>query len=474
VDPVTAAALSSWHLDAWLLLMLAATAIVYLRGWRVLRLQIPDRFPVWRAAAFVCGLVTLFVALASPLDAFSGFLLSAHMTQHLLLMMIAPPLLLLGCPSAPLLRGLPTRIVKPVLGPFLAWPALRRLGQRLTRPATAWVVFVAATWIWHLPAPYARALYSPYWHWTEHACFFVTALLFWWPVVLPWPSRATWPTAAIVVYLLLADLQNTALSAIFAFSERVIYPAYAAVPRLWNLSVLDDQIAAGAIMWVPGSIVFLLPVAILVMRMLESPHATPRVRPSDVAAVVLACTLLVAPGIAMADGGKVRLNETAGPFRISVFTLPSPLRTHAVDISVMVQPLDDWRPLLDAHVELELERVDRAADDVSDGSVVEPVAEHTVAARAGATIRVDATREEAHNKLLYAAHFHVPEAGIWNLRTRVRHGEDRATVTSDLEIHPTPWWMHMPGSGLLLALALAGLVSINLRLGRIAPGAQQT
>ena len=102
-----------------------------------------------------------------------------------------------------------------------------------------------------------------FWHDVQHICFLGTGLLFWWPVVQPWPSRLRWPRWTMIPYLLLADIQNTALSAFLIFSERVLYPTYAAVPRLWGISVLDDQAAAGAIMWVPGSVIFLVPVAVL-------------------------------------------------------------------------------------------------------------------------------------------------------------------------------------------------------------------
>ena len=123
-----------------------------------------------------------------------------------------------------------------------------------------------------LPALYEIALQSEFWHDVQHVCFLSTGLLFWWPVVQPWPSRLRWPRWTMIPYLLFADIQNTALSAFLIFSERVLYPTYAAVPRLWGISVLDDQAAAGAIMWVPGSVIFLVPVGVLVIRLLDSPR----------------------------------------------------------------------------------------------------------------------------------------------------------------------------------------------------------
>jgi cytochrome c oxidase assembly factor CtaG len=273
VDPLARAVLASWTVDPGLALALLGVAVVYARGWRVLRRQMPARFPVWRLASFLGGLGTIFLAVASPLDAFASLLLQVHMVQHLLLMVVAPPLILLGAPPVPLLRGLPQPVVKHVLGPFLAWPALWRAARALTHPVVCWWALVLATWLWHLPALYQLALRHPAWHAVEHVTFLAAGLLFWWPVVQPWPSRARWPRWSIPLYLLLADLQNTVFSALFVFSERVLYPAYATVPRLGGLSPLDDQVAAGAIMWVPPSLVLLVPAAVIVVGLLSPPVA---------------------------------------------------------------------------------------------------------------------------------------------------------------------------------------------------------
>ncbi len=279
---MTRAVLASWAFDPWLVLGLLVLAVVYGRGWRVLRRQMPERFPVWRLASFLGGLATLLVAVASPLDAFAGLLLQVHMVQHLLLMMVVPPLLLLGAPLVALLRGLPSVVAKDWIGPFLAWPALRRAFTRLTHPVVCWSALALATWLWHLPALYQLALRSPAWHAVEHATFLAAGMLFWWPVVQPWPSRAAWPRWTMPLYLLLADVQNTIFAAFLTFSERVLYPAYASVPRLGGLSALDDQVAAGAIMWVPASVLFLVPAAVITVQMLE-PRAAPVGRGQSVA-----------------------------------------------------------------------------------------------------------------------------------------------------------------------------------------------
>jgi cytochrome c oxidase assembly factor CtaG len=281
---VAQAVLASWTFDPGVVLGLLLLAVIYGRGWRALNRQMPDRFPAWRLASFLGGLATLLVAVASPLDVFAGLLLQVHMVQHLLLMMVAPPLLLLGAPLVPLLRGLPARMAKEWLGPFVAWAALRRAFTQVTHPVVCWLALALATWLWHLPALYQLALRHPAWHAVEHATFLVAGVLFWWPVVQPWPARARWPRWMIPLYLLLADVQNTIFAAFLTFSERLLYPAYAAVPRLGGLSPIDDQAAAGAIMWVPASVIFLVPAAVITARILSpralaTPRRAPRVAP---------------------------------------------------------------------------------------------------------------------------------------------------------------------------------------------------
>ncbi len=278
MDPVVSAALSSWKLDPRVIAILLFAGLVYLRGWLRGRRVLHDDRDYTRLGAFLAGLVVLFVATESPLDAFDGLFLWAHMAQHMLLLMIAPPLLLLAHPMLPLLRGLPKRFVKEGLGPFLTWPALRRVLRFLVAPAFAWLAFAVSTIFWHLPAIYELALRSPAWHGVQHASFFWTGILFWWPVVQPGPGNSRWPQWAPIPYLLFADILNTALSAFFVFSGKLLYPAYAAV-RVSHMSAQDDQTAAGLIMWLPGSLVYLVPAIGFAMRLLSGSPLERRPRP---------------------------------------------------------------------------------------------------------------------------------------------------------------------------------------------------
>ncbi len=273
--------LLAWSLEPLVVLPVLVAAALYLRGWKTLSRRMPERFGPQRPIVFMSGLASTMIALMSPLDALSPLLLQAHMTQHMLLMLVAPPLLWMGAPIAPLLFGLP-RPVRRVVTRALAVPRIRQLGHVFADPVVSWAAFVVAFWAWHVPALYDLALRSDVWHDVEHACFFATAILFWRPVILPWPARSSWPGWAMIPYLVLADLQNSALAAILTFSDRVIYPAYDVVPRLWGLSALQDQQIAGVIMWVPGSLAFLLPAIWLLATALATPEthvmktATPR------------------------------------------------------------------------------------------------------------------------------------------------------------------------------------------------------
>jgi cytochrome c oxidase assembly factor CtaG/ferredoxin len=279
VSPTLDAFLRSWPFDPWLLVALLLTAGVYLRGWLVLRRRDRRRWHGGHLAAFLGGLVAIYLALASPIEPFAALLLQVHMVQHLLLMMVAPPLLWLGAPLFPLLRGLPRSVRMYWFAPLLSSPPLRRLCGRLTHPLTALPLFIAATWLWHVPPVYNLALRSSGWHYVQHVCFLGAALLFWYPVIRPYPSRPRWSSWLLVPYLLLADLSNTALSALLTFSDRVLYPYYAEAPRLWGLSPLEDQSAAGLLMWVPGSVAFLLPLFGIGIRLLSGEG--PRVRSQE-------------------------------------------------------------------------------------------------------------------------------------------------------------------------------------------------
>jgi cytochrome c oxidase assembly factor CtaG len=247
---------------------LAVTALLYVRGWRRISRTRPSQFSRWRLAAFLGGIAALFIAVASPLDTFSESLLFMHMAQHFVLMSIAPPLIVFGAPVVPLLRGMPRGFIR-FLRPLFAAGVLRSAGRFLTRPRVAWLAMNAAYLGWHIPRAYEFALASENWHNFEHACFFFTNLMFWWPMIRPWPNRFAQSRWLLIPYLLLADVVNTGVSAFLCFSGRLLYPSYGAIARPFGLSALNDQVAAGAFMWVCGSMVYLVPAVAIVAQLLS-------------------------------------------------------------------------------------------------------------------------------------------------------------------------------------------------------------
>jgi cytochrome c oxidase assembly factor CtaG len=255
---ISSALAAAWSFDGWTLLALAISAFFYVRGMRVLRDEGSLHVSRARAGCFGLGLFALFVAVASPLDGLSEVSLLAHMIQHWLLMMVAPPLLWLGAPTVPILRGLPTGWLHGGVGPLLARPAMRRALRTLAHPAIATSLLALTLLVWHLPPMYELALRAPVWHDVEHASFFWSALLFWHPVIEPWPARRGERPMAVILQLLGFMLFSGVFSATFAFSSEVFYPTYAAAPRIGSMSALIDQQSAGAFMWLAGS----LPMAI--------------------------------------------------------------------------------------------------------------------------------------------------------------------------------------------------------------------
>ena len=260
----------AWTLEFWPTVLVLLVSAIYLRGFIGASRTMPSRFPWSRAVAFLTGELVVLFAIFSPLDALGGYLLSAHMVQHFLLLVVAPPLILYGAPAIPLLRGLPASVRNDWVGPFLATKTVRSIGHVLVHPITGWTSMVVATWVWHVPTLYELALVHEGWHQVEHAIFLTTAILFWFPVIQPWPSKPIWPRWTMIPYLLLADLQNTIFSAFFSFAPRVIYPVYGAVTPSLGIDPMEDQAFAGGFMWVPGSIAFLLPVAWIIRGLMRA------------------------------------------------------------------------------------------------------------------------------------------------------------------------------------------------------------
>jgi cytochrome c oxidase assembly factor CtaG len=252
---------------------LLVTAWLYLRGWLYLRVSSAIVIPTWRPVSYFLGLLLVATALGSPLAAYDHNLLTVHMIKHLLLMTVAPALILLGEPVRIFWIGMPL-FARLFLRGVLRRPALRRLAWMVTRPALCWTLSALTLVVWHIPALLTLGIRSVTWHTLEQAMFFGAGLLFWWPVIQPWPSASTEPRWSMLLYLFLATLPCDILSGFLVFSDRVAYPVYFSTPRLFGFSVLEDQQCAAAVMWTCITLIYLVPAAIISTRLL-APRTSP-------------------------------------------------------------------------------------------------------------------------------------------------------------------------------------------------------
>ncbi len=282
--------LRAWSWPVLPLVGILLTTAIYLRGWVLARRTRPDELPGWRALSFCGGMVAIWLAIASPIDALDDFLLAAHMIQHFILMSVAPPLLVLGAPTVPMLRGLPRWVIKSPkspLHPLFASRGMQKVFHTLSHPVLIWLAMNGAYLGWHVPAAFEWTFRSENVHQTEHMCFLLTNIAFWWVVLQPWPTKPRWPAWAAIPFLLTSDLVNTMISALLTFSGKVLYPSYAAAPRVSELTALQDQVAAGSEMWILNSLVFLIPAVAITMQVLAPQRLRPKggsMRPAQASA----------------------------------------------------------------------------------------------------------------------------------------------------------------------------------------------
>jgi cytochrome c oxidase assembly factor CtaG len=249
-------------LKTLLSLVLGALAIAYARGWRRMRAT-GHAPPVWRPAFYALGLVTVVAALLSPLDDLAVSRFSAHMAQHLLLTMMAAPLLLLGNPLPLVLWGVPRGLRRRLAVPLRRNALPRSALSALTFWPAAGFLHVGSVWIWHLPVLYDAAAEHELVHAVEHVTFFVTALLFWWPIIRPAPRLGPRLHPGLqIAYLLAATAQSTALGMLLAVPERAFYPHYARVATTLGISAVEDQMLGGGLMW-SGAHMYLLPILMI-------------------------------------------------------------------------------------------------------------------------------------------------------------------------------------------------------------------
>jgi putative membrane protein len=257
---------SAWNLDPVLLGGLLLTAWAYWRG----QTSGPRRpIDTWRARCFTGALVALGLALLSPLDALSNALASAHMVQHLLLLLVAAPLLALSAPSSAILRGSPLALRR------ASGRWRRRLGLThgnlgaLRHPAAVWLLSVGAIWFWHAAAPYDATLDNQLLHVLEHASFLVTAVLFWQVVVgVRGAARVSGGLGVLLVFAM--AMQSVFLSVLLTFARTPWYSGYATTTASWGLDPLTDQQVAGVIMWIPAGGIYLAAALVLLVTWIRA------------------------------------------------------------------------------------------------------------------------------------------------------------------------------------------------------------
>ncbi len=247
-----------WNWDPSVFLGCVTLVIAYATATRL-------RWP-WHAASFGAGILALLLALVSPLDTLADeYLFSAHMLQHLLLLLVVPPLVLLGLPA-------------PVLERARQVDSIKRCEAILGRPVVAWLLATGTIWIWHLPVLYNATLENDAIHIVEHLTFLMTATIFWWPILAPHGARLSPPLA--FTYLMAAAMADTLLGLLLAYAPTILYSAYlnpvdtlgilSLLRNGWGLTPRADQEIAGLMMWVPGSFPYIAAMFAVTFRWLAA------------------------------------------------------------------------------------------------------------------------------------------------------------------------------------------------------------
>jgi cytochrome c oxidase assembly factor CtaG/cytochrome c2 len=269
----------AWSFEPGVVIPLALTVVVYVRGARESRKrstrnEVALGREMW---FFIVGFSVLALALMSPLHQIGGALFSAHMVQHELLMAIAAPLLVLGRPAVPMLWGLPGSVRKPV-GKVFTTGLLRGAWRFLTLPLVAFLLHAAAIWVWHAPSLYDASVTNELVHTAQHLSFLGTALLFWWSVFHGRGNRKS--DGSAILWLFATAVHTSLLGALMTGSDSPWYAAYHdSTTMQWGLTTLADQQLGGIVMWVPGGVVYMIAALYLVLGFMR--ESGERVKKSD-------------------------------------------------------------------------------------------------------------------------------------------------------------------------------------------------
>ena len=264
----SASVVADWHWRADVLSVMFLFGTLYGLGWARLK-KAGGEAKLSRLILYGLALGSIGCALLSPLDDLASHLLVAHMVQHELLMMLAPILILLADPFPVLLWGLSGGLRFHAGRLLTRHSVIRHVLNFLSRMPVAWSLYVVNLWAWHHPILYQAALREAWIHDIEHILFFLTGLVFWWPIIRL-SSRST-PTedARRILYLFLAATQDTVLSGLIGLSSKILYPHYETALRLWDLTPRQDQIGGGLVMFAVGSVTYLIAILVLVNALLS-------------------------------------------------------------------------------------------------------------------------------------------------------------------------------------------------------------
>jgi putative membrane protein len=240
LHPIVTLSWWRWSIHASTVIGIAALGVVYLWAEKALH----RRASYAQRSFFFSGLLVMFASLNGPIhDLSDDYLFSAHMVQHLLLTLAVPPLLLAGVPGWMIRRPLATGFIAPAARYF-------------TRAPIAFVTFNLVIAVWHLPGFYNAAMANHGLHIVEHLMFMVAAVLMWWPLLSQLPELPRLAYPGQMLYSFLMSIPMSIVAIYIAMSDHILYPAYAAAPRVLPLSPLEDQLLGALIMWIPGGLIF--------------------------------------------------------------------------------------------------------------------------------------------------------------------------------------------------------------------------
>jgi putative membrane protein len=448
MDPITKALLLSWDVRFEILLPLTLLGAFQFIGWQRLRRRGAGRFATgWRLASYLTGLIVLILALLSPIDVLASQLFSLHMIQHLLLVMVAPPLLWLAGPFATGLWALPRPLRLQVGGWFQHESRFREFLRLVTQPGLSWLLFVGTLFLWHDPNAYSLAQGNSWIHDLEHLTFFGTAMLFWWRVIGSGPHiHGRSSLLSRIGYVMGVVPANMLLGVTLSLAESPIYPYY--------LDSGHDDVyrcrldSGGPALYQRRS----PPRSVQGRRGEACPahapsattgnHRMTKMRRTGVLFLLIILPLLCSGRSALAHAGvgtQQINNQDIGPYRIWVWSDPEPPVVGNYHVAVaLTESLDNdpngfaGESILNADVVVEMEHQ-----------------------ASGLQLIAQATHEDAVNKLFYEAIFAPQQTGTWEIRVIVQgpDGPVQTSYSDEIESPAFPW---MAVGGGLLALALAG------------------